>query len=288
MRHILGVIGGSGLYGLEGLQEVEEVSVTTPFGPPSGPLVRGRLGDCELVFLARHGENHTLLPSEVPYRANIYALKSLGVGWLVSLSAVGSLRESIRPGDFIVVDQYIDRTRGRGDTFFGQGCVAHVSFGDPVCSTLSGLALSASQSVGGGETHEGGVYVCIEGPAFSTRAESEMYRGLGADVVGMTNLPEAKLAREAEMSYATLAMATDYDCWRTEGEQVNVEGVLRTLRDNAERAKGVVAVLARALSSHDGPPPCGQALEEALLTPRDAISEKARARLGVLLDRVLS
>jgi len=250
--------------------------------------MRGRLADCELIFLARHGEHHTLIPGEVPYRANIYALKSLGVGWVVSLSAVGSLREEICPGDFVMVDQYIDRTRNRKDTFFGEGCVAHVSFGDPVCPVLSALAHTASVAVGGGQTHRGGVYVCIEGPAFSSRAESEMYRALGADVVGMTNLPEAKLAREAEISYATVGMATDYDCWRTEGDQVSVEGVLRTLRENAERAKEVVSMLARSLSAHEGGPPWGRALDEALLTPKEAISAEARARLGILLDRVLS
>jgi 5'-methylthioadenosine phosphorylase len=163
-----------------------------------------------------------------------------------------------------------------------------VSFGDPVCSTLSALVLGASRAVGGGQTHQGGVYVCIEGPAFSSRAESEMYRSFGADVVGMTNLPEAKLAREAEISYATVGMATDYDCWRTEGEQVSVEGVLRTLRDNADRAKELVSALARSLATHEAPPPCGRALDEALMTPRDAISSVARARLGVLLERVLS
>lgn len=285
MDQVLGVIGGSGLYGVEGLTDVEEVVVTTPYGPPSSPLVTGSLGDCRLVFLARHGRDHTLLPSEVPYRANLYALKSLGVRWVISMSAVGSLQEDIRPGDFVVVDQYLDRTKNRESTFFGEGCVAHVSFGEPVCPNLSAMAARASEREGA--TRRGGTYVCMEGPAFSTRAESEFYRTLGAQVVGMTNLPEAKLAREAELAYATLAMVTDYDCWRTTEEPVTVEAVMATLGGNAQRAKRVLAHLALDVGGFSGSVDAHTALDTALMTPAAAIPHATRERLGILLDRVL-
>lgn len=284
MDQVLGVIGGSGLYGVEGLTDVEEVVVTTPFGPPSSPLVMGSLGDCRLVFLARHGRDHTLLPGEVPYRANLYALKSLGVRWVISMSAVGSLQEDIRPGDFVVVDQYLDRTKNRESTFFGEGCVAHVSFGEPVCPNLSAMAARASEREG--RTHRGGTYVCMEGPAFSTRAESQFYRTLGAHVVGMTNLPEAKLAREAELAYATLAMVTDYDCWRTTEEPVTVEAVMATLGGNAQRAKRVLAHLALDVGGFRGSVDAHTALDTALMTPQTAIPHATRERLGILLDRV--
>ncbi|MFT4626189.1 MAG: 5'-methylthioadenosine phosphorylase, partial [Myxococcota bacterium] len=195
MGHILGIIGGSGLYALDGLEDVREVRVDTPYGPPSDALIRGRLDEIELVFLPRHGRSHHLTPTEVPYRANIWAMKSLGVGWILSASAVGSLREAIAPGHLVVIDQFIDRTRARPSTFFGDGCVAHVGFGDPVCGVLAAYLFEAATEVGGTTVHKGGTYVAMEGPAFSTRAESELYRSWGASVIGMTNLPEAKLAR---------------------------------------------------------------------------------------------
>ena len=286
MEQVLGVIGGSGLYEVEGLSDVEELEVTTPYGPPSSPLVVGSLAGCRMVFLARHGRGHTLLPSEVPYRANVYALKSLGVRWVISMSAVGSLREDIEPGDFVVVNQYLDRTKNRKGTFFGSGCVAHVSFGQPACPRLSEMTAEASEKEG--RTRRGGTYICMEGPAFSTLAESEFYRGLGAHVVGMTNLPEAKLAREAELAYTTLAMVTDYDCWRTHEEPVTVETVLKTLNRNALRGRRVLTHLAAALGTFEGSVEAHTALDAALMTHRDAIPAETRERLGILLDRVLS
>ncbi|MCA9493501.1 MAG: S-methyl-5'-thioadenosine phosphorylase, partial [Myxococcales bacterium] len=219
----IGIVGGSGLYALDGLQDVCEEVVETPYGPTSDVLVRGRLGSSELVFVPRHGRKHKMLPSEVPYRANVWALKSLGCDWLISVSAVGSLREEIHPGDAVLVDQYLDRTRGtRPSTFFGDGVVAHAPFGDPVCGALRGYLRQACDAAGV-TVHDGGTYVCMEGPAFSTRAESELYRSWGCSVIGMTAIPEAKLAREASMSYATLAFATDYDCWHTGHDEVSVE-----------------------------------------------------------------
>ncbi len=286
MEQVLGVIGGSGLYEVEGLSDVEDKVVDTPYGKPSSPLRVGSLAGCRLVFLARHGRDHTLLPSEVPYRANLYALKSLGVRWVISMSAVGSLREDLKPGDFVVVDQYLDRTKKRHDTFFGGGCVAHVSFGQPVCPILSAMAADASEAHG--PTHRGGTYVCMEGPAFSTLAESEFYRSLGAHVVGMTNLPEAKLAREAELAYATLAMVTDYDCWRTNEAPVTVEAVLETLKGNAVRAQQVLRHLAGSLGAFAGSADAHTALDTALMTPAAAIPVETRERLGVILDRVLA
>ncbi|MGH7895157.1 MAG: S-methyl-5'-thioadenosine phosphorylase, partial [Candidatus Binatia bacterium] len=233
----LGVIGGSGLYELPGLTDVEHRRVRTPFGDPSDEIVVGRLGGTRLAFLPRHGRGHRLLPSELPFRANLYALKTLGAEWVLAVSAVGSLREEIHPGHVVVPDQFIDRTRSRmaESTFFGRGIVAHVQFADPFCAPLS-RALAAAARGQGATVHEGGVYVCIEGPHFSTRAESHLYRSWGAHVIGMTNLQEAKLAREAEMSYATLALVTDYDCWHVSHASVTVEQIIRNLQKNAEAA----------------------------------------------------
>ena len=282
----IGVIGGSGLYELEGLTDVREVRVDTPFGPPSDALITGRLGDAELVFLPRHGRGHRLTPSAVPYRANIWALKQLGVGWVLSVSAVGSLREDIAPGHLVVVDQFIDRTRGRPSTFFGDGCVAHVQFGDPVCPTLRGMLVDAARAAGG-VVHDGGTYVCMEGPAFSSRAESNLYRSWGASVIGMTNLPEAKLAREAELSYATLALSTDYDCWRIGHEEVSVEAVVATIHANVALARRVIAEIVPRVLAHGGPPPMADALRHAILTAPDAIPTATRARLDLLIGRHL-
>lgn len=282
MKHVIGIVGGSGLYGLEGLEDVREERVDTPFGPPSDVLVRGRLGRAELVFVPRHGRGHRLLPTEVPYRANVWALKSLGCDWLVSVSAVGSLRGDIAPGHAVIVDQYVDRTRQREHTFFGQGVVAHAGFGDPTCKTLRGLLGEACRAVGA-KVHEGGTYVCMEGPAFSTRAESELYRSWGCAVVGMTAIPEAKLAREASMSYATLAFATDYDCWHPGHDAVTVDQVIAVLMANVGTARRILADVVPRIGAHAGPAPMHDAMKTALLTPPDQIPAEARERLGPIL-----
>src|SRR5580704_16426403 len=233
---VLGVIGGSGLYEIEGLVGGEEVVVDTPFGPPSDTVVRGRLGDTTLLFLPRHGRGHRVAPHEIPFRANVCAMKKLGATHLVSISAVGSMREAIAPGDFVVVDQLIDLTKRRPSTFFEDGLVGHVGLADPVCPALAG-ALADGATRAGARVHRGGTYVCIEGPQFSTRAESRLYRSWGVAVIGMTALPEAKLAREAELPYALLALATDYDCWHESEEDVTVEAVLATMRENVKHAR---------------------------------------------------
>ena len=284
----IGIVGGSGLYALDGLEDVREEVVDTPYGRPSDALVRGTLRGVELVFLPRHGRRHNMLPTDVPYRANVWALKNLGCDWLISVSAVGSLREEIHPGHAVLVDQYIDRTRGnRASTFFGDGVVAHAPFGDPVCATLRGYLRQACQAAGV-TVHDGGTYVCMEGPAFSTRAESNLYRSWGCSVVGMTALPEAKLAREASMSYATLAFATDYDCWHTGHDAVTVDQVVAVLNANVERARHVLRDAAVRIAAHDGPAPGHDAMRTSLLTPVDAIEPDARRRLGPILDALLA
>jgi 5'-methylthioadenosine phosphorylase len=288
-NRVIGVMGGSGIYDLDGLRDVEELTVDTPFGPPSDSFVRGRLGDASVVFLARHGRGHGLLPHEVNYRANIYGMKSLGVEWLISLSAVGSMRVDIRPGDLVVVDQYFDRTDGRVSTFFGEGVAAHVSFGDPVSPVLFDLlvdtAVERVRELGGGErVHRGGTYMVINGPQFSTRAESNIYRKLGIDVIGMTALPEAKLAREAEISYATLALSTDYDCWHEGEEEVTVEAVVATVRKNAALARAIVGrVVERIPDRHD----CiaARALQNAIMTDLKKIPAATRSRLAAILGK---
>jgi len=286
MTHRIGIIGGSGLYELPGISSLREVEVETPFGAPSDALMVGELDGVELVFLPRHGRGHRLLPTEVPYRANLWAMKSLGVGWVISVSAVGSLREDIEPGHAVLIDQFIDRTQGRPSTFFGEGIVAHVAFGDPVCATLQAIlreALAEAEV----EHHVGGTYVCMEGPAFSTRAESELYRSWGASVVGMTNLPEAKLAREASLSYATIAFATDYDCWHTGHDDVTVDQVIAVLMANVDKARRALTLAVPRIAAHPGPPPHHDALRNAILTPLDGIPDSARERLGPLLEPYL-
>jgi 5'-methylthioadenosine phosphorylase len=290
-NRVIGVIGGSGIYDLDGLRDIEEVAIETPFGSPSDKFVRGKLGDAELVFLARHGRGHTVLPHEVNYRANIYGMKTLGVEWLLSLSAVGSMRVEIRPGDLVIVDQYFDRTHGRPSTFFGDGIVAHVSFGDPVSPVLSDLLYEAAvekvRAGGGGErVHRGGTYIVINGPQFSTRAESNIYRKLGIDVIGMTALPEAKLAREAEISYATLALSTDYDCWHEGEEEVTVEAVVAIMRKNAALARQIVArVVERIPEAHD----CiaARALENAIMSDKKKIPAATRKRLAPIIGKYI-
>ena len=280
----IGVIGGSGLYQMDGLESVREEQVSTPFGDPSDALIHGRLGGADLVFLPRHGRGHRHNPSEVNYRANIFALKSAGVEWIISVSAVGSLREEIAPGEVVLVDQFIDRTTARKATFFEKGVVAHVAFGDPVCNTLRGY-LRASCVEQGATHHDGGTYVCMEGPAFSSRAESNLHRSWGASVIGMTNMPEAKLAREAEISYATLAMATDYDCWHPHHDAVTVEQVIALVNANANLAKRIVAATVPKILAHGGPAPMSTALSASIMTAPSAISAETRKTLAPLIGK---
>jgi 5'-methylthioadenosine phosphorylase len=278
---VLGVIGGSGLYEIEGLTDVAEVTHDTPFGPPSDVIIRGQLGGATLLFLPRHGRGHTIAPHRINARANVWALKELGATHLVSVSAVGSMREEIAPGDFVVVDQFIDLTKGRAATFFDEDVVAHVAFSDPVCSSLSEVLAGASEA-SDVRVHRGGTYVCIEGPQFSTRAESLLYRSWGVSVIGMTALPEAKLAREAELPYALLALATDYDCWHGVEPAVDVAGVVAVVRQNVAAARRVIGTLARALPDRE-PGPAVPPLASAIITPADRISTNARMRLDRLV-----
>jgi len=280
----IAVIGGSGLYEMEGLNHVRTVEVKTPFGKPSDAIVLGELAGKRLAFLARHGKGHRLSPSAINYRANLYALKSLGVARIISVSAVGSMKEKIKPGDIVFPDQFIDRTRLRQGTFFDQGLVAHVAMADPICSDLS-LALHVAAKPINTSVHIGGTYVCIEGPQFSTKAESYLYRTWGVDVIGMTNMPEAKLAREAEMCYATIALATDYDCWHDSEESVTVEAILRIMHNNVLLAKQVIRdVLEQPLERRSCG--CGSALENAIVTDPGSISTATRRRYQLFLTRM--
>ena len=286
----LGVIGGSGLYGLPGLEDVRSEVVKTPWGAPSGALVHARLEGVELVFLPRHDEGHRLTPSTINYRANIDALKRAGVTDVLSLSACGSLKEDLAPGAFVAVDQFIDRTFAREKSFFGAGCVAHVAMADPVCRRLSGLAADAAEAAGAPHVQRSGTYLAMEGPQFSTRAESQLYRSWGCDVIGMTNMPEAKLAREAELPYASLCMVTDYDCWRSADADVDVAQILAVMKANSERAHAVVRHLARHMAETPRTPsPQGieQALDYAILTAPDARDPDLVARLDAVAGRVL-
>ena len=282
---VVGVIGGSGLYDIQGLTQVKEVTLSTPFGAPSDAYVVGRLGDCPMVFLPRHGRGHRLLPTELNFRANIWGMKMLGVTRIVSVSAVGSMREDIAPGDFVVIDQFFDRTRHRPDTFFGEGVVAHVMFADPVCGDVRAVLIEAARAIGV-TVHDGGTYLNMEGPQFSTRAESRIYRRWGVDVIGMTNLQEAKLAREAEICYATVAMATDYDCWHEGHADVSVEAVMATMAANVGHAKDLIAHAAPRMPAHRACG-CAEALRHAILTAKDAISPEARTRLDLLIGKYL-
>jgi 5'-methylthioadenosine phosphorylase len=281
---MLGIIGGTGLYDMEALENRESVRVDTPFGPPSDDILTGVLAGSRLAFLPRHGRGHRLLPSELNSRANIWALKKLGVDSLVAASAVGSLREDIAPGDLVLPDQFIDRTWGRESTFFGDGLVAHVAFGDPVCGQLSARVFAAAEA-SGARIHRGGTYVCIQGPAFSTRAESRLFRSWGGDVVGMTNLPEARLAREAELCFATLALATDYDCWRAGEAAVDAGSIMEVLAANAALARDVVT---RVAGSYDPRPDCDcqRVLDTALVSDRSMVPAETNEKLALLLERV--
>ena len=280
---VIGVLGGSGLYAMEGLSEVEELVLETPFGRPSDALVRGRIGDATVIFLARHGRHHSYLPSEVPYQANIWAMRSLGVRWILSCSAVGSLRQELKPLDLGIPDQFIDRTHGRPATFFGQGAVAHIAFGAPFCPVLSKLLSDAVEAVlpADRQLHRGGTYLCMQGPAFSTRAESELYRSWGCDVIGMTNHTEARLAREAEIAYTTLAMVTDYDCWHPEHDAVTVEMVIANLRANAETAQQVVRKAAAAIDQQRPASSAHSALCNSLMTPAEQVPKETRRKLDL-------
>ncbi len=285
----IGIIGGSGLYKMEALQNIEEVTVETPFGAPSDKLITGTLNGIPVVFLPRHGRNHHLLPTELPFRANIYALKSLGVEYIISASAVGSLQAAIKPVDMVVPDQFIDRTRHRTDTFFGEGIVAHVTFGDPVCPQLAQILGDAVESLNleGVDLHRGGTYVCMEGPAFSTKAESNLYRSWDASIIGMTNLQEAKLAREAEMAYATLALVTDYDCWHPDHESVTVEMVIANLHKNATNAQKVIQAVVEKLAANPPQSAAHDALKYAILTPLDQVPAATKEKLALLLKKYL-
>lgn len=278
-------IGGSGLYDIQGLSDRKEINVDTPFGPPSDSIVTGSLGETSVAFLPRHGRGHRLSPTEMPVRANIYALKKLGVERIISISAVGSLKEEIRPLDMLIPDQLIDRTRSRVSSFFGDGIVAHVGFADPFCSQLSDLLAESArrQAV---STHKGGTYLVIEGPQFSTRAESELYRSWGASVIGMTALPEAKLAREAEICYATLALVTDYDVWHQTEEQVSVELVIANLMKNVANSRSIIADLATNIPT-TRECDCGDALRNAIITSRELISEETKIRLSAITGKYL-
>jgi 5'-methylthioadenosine phosphorylase len=283
VKSVLGVIGGSGIYAIPGIELLGEERVDTPFGAPSDALIRGRLGPTELLFLPRHGRGHRTPPHLINYRANIAALKLAGATHLVSLSAVGSMQEQIAPGQVVVVDQYIDLTKRRASTFFEDGIAAHVAMADPVCPLMAKACLEAAARAGG-SAHAGGTYVCIEGPQFSTRAESLVYRSWGVSVIGMTAMPEAKLAREAELPYATIALVTDYDCWHASEESVSVAAVLSVLAANAELAQRIVAELARALPDRSKSP-AANALAFAIITQPESITEAARARLSFLLEQ---
>lgn len=284
----IGIIGGSGLYQIEGLAEARWQEVATPWGPPSDLILTGRLGETQLAFLPRHGRGHVHSPTTVPYRANIDALKRLGVTQILSVSACGSFREEMAPGDFVVVDQFIDRTFAREKSFFGAGCVAHVSVAHPTCPRLGRAAGDAARAAGV-TVHDGGTYLAMEGPQFSTVAESRVHReGFGADVVGMTNMPEAKLAREAEICYASLAMITDYDSWHPDHGSVDIASIVAILAGNAESARKTVSVVAAAPPEGSCPHGCNRALDHAILTPPAARDPEMVARLDAVAGRVLA
>ena len=288
-KWVIGVIGGSGLYEIDGLEETEEVRLNTPWGALADVLVKGRVGDVDLVFLPRHGKGHRLSPTTVPYRANIDALKRLGCTDILSISACGSLQEQYAPGEFVMIDQFIDRTFAREKSFFGPGMVAHVSVADPICARLSGLAGDAAASIGA-TVHRGGTYLAMEGPQFSSRAESHMYRQWGCDVIGMTNMPEAKLAREAELPYATIAMVTDYDCWRADEAAVEVTNVLEVMAANTAKAKAAVSALANVLQGTPRTPtPQGieTCLDYSMITAPEARDPAVLAKLDAVAGRVL-
>ena len=283
----IGIIGGSGLYKMAGLEDVKEVAINTPIGKPSDAFVIGELEGVRVAFLPRHGRGHRIMPTEIPFRANIYGMKMLGVERILSASAVGSLKEEHRPLDLVLPDQFIDRTRSRVSTFFGDGIVAHVAFADPVCPQLVDVLYESGPLLDGFEIRRGGTYVCMEGPAFSTKAESNLYRSWGADVIGMTNLQEAKLAREAEICYSTIALVTDYDCWHDSHESVTVDLVLENLQKNSENARRLIREAIKRLSTAERTCGCGQALRYAIITQPEEISDEAKQRLSEIIGNYI-
>jgi len=286
MAEVIGVIGGSGLYEMEGMTDIKQVTVDTPFGRPSDDYITGMLDGVPMVFLPRHGKGHRFTPSEVNYRANIYGMKKLGVTRVISVSAVGSLQEEIVPGHIVIPDQFIDRTRGhRKDTFFGNGIVGHVQFADPVCAELSEKLYQAAQAAGA-TVHKGGTYVCMEGPAFSTRAESHLYRSFGASIIGMTNLTEAKLAREAELCYGVIALSTDYDCWHQAHEDVSVEAIIAIIKANVAMAKQIIKKVVGEIPAERSCP-CASSLQYAVISDTSVIPVETRENLELLLGKYL-
>ncbi|BAQ63557.1 S-methyl-5'-thioadenosine phosphorylase [Geminocystis sp. NIES-3709] len=285
----IGIIGGSGLYKMEALQNIEEITLDTPFGSPSDSLITGTLDNTKVVFLPRHGRNHHLLPSELPFQANIYALKQLGVKYIISASAVGSLQKEIKPLDFVIPDQFIDRTKNRQATFFGEGIVAHIAFGNPVCDKLGDVLAQAMKNLNLPDItlHQGGTYICMEGPAFSTIAESNLYRSWGGSIIGMTNLTEAKLAREAEIAYATLALVTDYDCWNPEHDHVTVETVIQNLHQNAINAQKVIRETVKLIADKPFVSTAHSALQTSIFTPLDKVSPEIKEKLASILQKYL-
>ena len=279
------VIGGSGLYEMSGFELIEEKELQTPFGDPSDKIVIGRLEGVEIAFLPRHGKGHFILPSEINYRANIWALKKLGAEFIIASAACGSLREDIHPGDIVIIDQFIDRTKRRIDTFMGEGIVGHLVFADPICPNLAEVLYQSAKDLGL-RVHKGGTYVCIEGPSFSTRAESRLYQSWGADVIGMTNLTEAKLAKEAELCYASIALCTDYDCWRQTGEVVTIEQVLEVMRQNIENCQKIIRQAVKNLPK-ERTCPCPKIMENAIITAQEKIPEKIKKDLEIIVGKYL-
>src|SRR4030043_42103 len=282
---MVGVIGGSGLYEMEGLEEVQTVSLKTPFGDPSDSFIVGRLEGVKIAFLPRHGKGHRISPSSLNFRANIYGMKKLGVQWIIGVSAVGSMKESIHPGDMVIPNQFIDQTKGPPNPFFNDGIVGHISFADPVCPVLSQVLFEAGKQ-GGATVHKDGTYICIEGPQFSTRAESNLYRTWGVDIIGMTNLPEARLAREAEICYATIAFATDYDCWHQEAGDVSIGDVLRILAQSTKTAKSAIRHAIKHLPEKRECL-CANALKYALITGKKFINEKTKKDLELIIGKYI-
>jgi len=283
---LIGIIGGSGVYNMNGMETVEEIKVDTPYGEPSDAIIMGKLEGRNVAFLPRHGRKHAIPPHGINYRANIFALKKLGVGTLISVSAVGSMKENIHPGELVMVDQFVDRTKARMQTFFDDGIVAHVSFADPVCSRLR-TALADAASKAGVSVHNGGTYVCIEGPAFSSRAESNIYRSWGVDVIGMTNYPEARLAREAEMCFATIALSTDYDCWHEAEGAVDAGLVLQVMKKNVKNAQATISELFKAYDPNDDACICRTSLDGAIVTSGENIRDEIKRDLEPIIGKYI-
>ena len=281
----IGVIGGSGLYEMKDLKNVKEVKVKTPFGEPSDKYILGKLEGKEMVFLPRHGKGHRVLPHEINFRANIYGMKKLGVEWIIAVSAVGSMKEKIKPGDIVIPDQFFDRTKSRPSSFFGNGIAGHIQFADPTCHTLSSTLYQAAKEAGA-TVHKGGTYICIEGPQFSTRGESLIYRRWGVDIIGMTNIPEAKLAREAEICYATIALATDYDCWHEEEEDVTIDAVLEIIKKNVKMAQSIIKNTVKKIKEKRECV-CAEASKYAIITAKDKIPAKIKKDLGLIFGKYL-